>query len=194
MSDRIVLRPARAEDAAGIALVHFETSRQSLRGILPDSVLDCFTREKRLNLWRGLFGQAGNWPLVEVAVRDPAEVVGFAWWRRVTAAPSTFDAEIINIYVRPAEQRRGLGRRLLIHTAARMAEAGARSCYLWVFDSNLDARRLYESLSAKLVDRGQETHGTLQIPTLAYAWKPIDDLIAATGAGDGEGPGDEEGA
>ena len=55
MSGPIVLRSAGADDAAGIAAVHHEASRQGLAEVLPESAVNEFTIEKRRALWTGLF-------------------------------------------------------------------------------------------------------------------------------------------
>ena len=179
MTAAIDLRSAGAGDAEGIAAVHHEASRQSLAEVLPSEVADDFTLDKRRVLWTGLFGSEDGLPSVEVAVHD-AEVLGFAWWRRLDAA--AYDAEVISIHVRPDAQRRGLGRRLMGRTAERMAEIGAASGYLWVFEANPSARRFYEALGGRLVDRGREVYGAHCLPIVAYAWKPLGSLRAAAGA------------
>jgi ribosomal protein S18 acetylase RimI-like enzyme len=176
MTAPIVLRSAGAEDAEGIAAVHHAASRQGLAEVLPKGVVDGFTSDQRRALWTGLFGTAHGRPSVEVAARG-ADVLGFAWWRRLAAA--VYDAEVITLHVRPDAQRRGLGRRLMVRTKGRMAEAGAESCYLWVFEANAGARRFYEALGGRPVDRDRECYGGHSLPIVAYAWKPLEALGAA---------------
>ncbi len=183
MTGEAILRPARAADVEGIARVHVEAADGVYSAVLPRRLLGPFTYERRVVLWRGLFEVARNPLPVEVASDPEGRVLGFTWWRQVPEADAAFDAEIMSIYVDPAYQRRGLGRRLLGRAAGRLVEAGAESCYLWVFLANRTARRFYEALGGRRTDRGLENFEDVQVPTLAYAWKPIQSLIAATDEG-----------
>jgi ribosomal protein S18 acetylase RimI-like enzyme len=140
------------------------------------------TYQRRLALWGGLLGSPGDMPRVELAVdprgADPDEVVAFAWWRKAKDPEVTFGGEIHALYVLPKSQRQGFGRRLMAHTARRMAATGLESCHLWVFKQNQAARRFYEGLGGRLFDRGWEALGERRVPLVAYAWAPIDRLMA----------------
>jgi len=65
-------------------------------------------------------------------------VVGFAVCRRVTDDES----EVLSLVVDPAMRRRGIGKRLMLE----LLEDGGRSWFLEVRESNVGARKLYESL------------------------------------------------
>lgn len=181
---RVAFRPAGPDDAESVARIHFAAARRAYRGILPDQVLADMTFERRLALWGGLLGGPGKRPQVELAVeraldRDgarPEAAVAFAWWRDVRDGRDAFDGEIAALYVLPDRQRRGLGRRLMAHAAERMAAAGLRSCYLWVFEEHQAARRFYAALGGRPVERDWETLDRQRVPRVAYAWTPLDRL------------------
>jgi len=187
---RAQFRPAQPDDAEAVARVHFEAARLTYRGFLPDEVLADMTYQRRLALWGGLLGGPGKRPKVELALEmDGAgldevvdEVVAFTWWRDVRDAQAAFDGEIVALYVLPDRQRQGLGRRLMAHTAERMAAAGLASCYLWVFEEHGAARRFYAALGGRPIDRDWETLGTLRVPRVAYAWNPLDLLVGQAGS------------
>lgn len=61
------------------------------------------------------------------------------------------EAEIINVAVRPARRRHGVGAALVGETLAFAAARGATACYLEVRESNDAARRLYEKMSFNVV-------------------------------------------
>ena len=195
----VAFRPAGPDDAEAVARVHFEAARQAYRGILPDVVLADMTYERRLALWGGLLGGPGKRPRVELAVEPAAELavggegagpdraVAFAWWRDTRDAEAAFDGEIVALYVLPHRQRQGLGRRLMAHSAERMAAAGLKSCYLWAFEDHRAARRFYARLGGRPVDRDWETLDQLRVARVAYAWKPIDALLAQGTAGEAAG-------
>ena len=66
----------------------------------------------------------------------------------------------------------------VVPRSAGVADA-AGSCSLWVFEVDAGARRFYESLGGRLVDRGRETYGKDRVPIVTYAWTPIDALRTA---------------
>jgi ribosomal protein S18 acetylase RimI-like enzyme len=186
---RAHFRAAGPDDVEAVARVHFEAAQQAYRDVLPDGAMAGamagakvgMTYQRRLALWGGLLGSPGDRPRVELAVdpcgADPDEVVAFAWWRKAKDPEVTFGGEIHALYVLPQRQRQGFGRRLMAHTARRMAGTGLESCRLWVFEQNRAARRFYRALGGHLIDRGWETLGERRVPRVAYAWDPIDRLM-----------------
>ena len=179
---RAHFRRAGPDDVEAVARVHFEAARQAYRDVLPDGAKVGMTYQRRLALWGGLLGGPGDMPRVELAVdsrgADPDEVVAFAWWRKAKDPGVTFGGEIHALYVLPKSQRQGFGRRLMAHTARRMAATGLERCHLWVFEENQAARRFYEGLGGRLFDRGWEALGERRVPLVAYAWDSIDRLMA----------------
>lgn len=172
-----VLRAAIPEDQAGIARVHAQAWQAAYRDILPAELVAGFSLESRELLWRGLF--AGRRPpLVELAALPGGDIAGFVWCRRIAQPEAGFDGEIIAVAVAPAWQGRGLGRRLMAAAAARLAALGAASGYLWVYRDNLAARGFYERLGGRMVDQDVERYEGQELPIVAYAWKPLDDLLA----------------
>ncbi len=186
---RAHFRAAGPDDVEAVARVHFEAAQQAYRDVLPDGAMAGamagakvgMTYQRRLALWGGLLGSPGDMPRVELAVdpcgADPDEVVAFAWWRKAKDPEAAFGGEIHALYVLPQRQRQGFGRRLMAHTARRMAGTGLESCHLWVFEQNRAARRFYRALGGRLIDRGWETLGERRVPRVAYAWDPIDRLM-----------------
>jgi ribosomal-protein-alanine N-acetyltransferase len=61
------------------------------------------------------------------------------------------EAELLTIAVRPAERRRGAGRRLLTAVIDHAREAGARALFLEVGADNPPARALYEAMGFRAV-------------------------------------------
>jgi ribosomal-protein-alanine N-acetyltransferase len=89
-----------------------------------------------------LAGSLGGVILVaEADTGTSPAVVGFAAFHRVDD-----EAELRNVAVDPAHQRRGIARRLLAEGIREMREAGARRIFLEVRASNLAARALYASM------------------------------------------------
>ena len=170
-----MIRPARPEDAAGIARVNGDTWRAAYRGIFPDEVLERRGREpdaaERRRRWIATPGTA-----VFVA-EEEGEVLGFSMAGAPREPLAGYDAELFAIYVLPAHQGRGLGRRLLFAAAAAMAAAGRRSWFLWTLRDNPAARGFYERLGGSLVaERTAVVEGT-SVQEVGYGWESLADAF-----------------
>ena len=78
--------------------------------------------------------------VVELDETSPSTLVGFTAFHRVLD-----EAELRNMAVDPAHQRRGLGRQLLAEGLRRVLDLGVKQLFLEVRASNLPAQRLYFS-------------------------------------------------
>jgi ribosomal-protein-alanine N-acetyltransferase len=91
----------------------------------------------------------GSFVLVaEAEWEGAARVVGFAAFHRVMD-----EAEVLNLAVAPAHQRRGIARALLEAARRRLQQAGAKRVFLEVRAANQPALGLYFSLGFTLHSR-----------------------------------------
>ena len=138
----IDVRPAKAADAPEIARVHVESWRATYPGLVPQSVLDGLSVERRTDFWSGLLrdpGETRTW-VGEVDGR----IAGFVG-TGLPDDPGVPGAELKSIYVSSTAQGIGLGR-LLLETAVRdLVERGFSSAILWVLTANTRARQFYEA-------------------------------------------------
>jgi len=121
-------------------------------------------------VWRQRFSEppAGQF----VAVEQTGEVLtGFV------CAYGNHDPQwgnfIDNIHVDPGRKRQGIGARLMRAVAEwAVQDFPERRVYLWVLESNMSARRFYESLGAEVAERDLWTppDGS-QLPKLRVVWK-----------------------
>jgi ribosomal protein S18 acetylase RimI-like enzyme len=138
----LTLRDARPEDAAKVAEVHVRAWQVAYRGLLPDDDLDGLRAEDRAA--RYTFHLVGpEHPATTVALED-GEIRGF-----VTTGPARGCAqtvgEVYAINVDPAAWGRGVGRALMAHARARLAERGCTEALLWVLVGNVRAERFYRA-------------------------------------------------
>lgn len=89
------------------------------------------------------------------------EVLGFLIARYI--AP---EWELENIVVAPEVRGRGIGRRLMQEFLARAEQTGSKSVFLEVRDSNIPARRLYETLRFNEIGRRRN-----------YYANPVEDAV-----------------
>jgi len=170
-----LIRPARPEDAAGIARVQGDAWRAAYRGIFPDAVLEARGREpdavERRRKWM-------ETPRTACLVAEvDGEVVGFAMAGPTRKGPEGYDGELYALYVLPGSQREGLGRRLVLGAAGAMTALGFRRWCLWVLRDNPPARAFYEALGGRPV--AERTDEVLGIPVaeVAYGWDSLKDLF-----------------
>lgn len=116
------LRPATAADRPAMAAVFVAAWRGGYRGIVPDDVIDAWTVERALEELDGSND-------IDI-VTD--EVDGFVRFR---------PGYIASLYVHPGAGGRGVGTALLRHA---LTDIGSRPATLWVFETNVRARSLYE--------------------------------------------------
>lgn len=130
----LVVRPAVAADAAGIARVHIAAWRETYTRLLPPGALDDLDPVARTQRWTEIIGddRTEKW----VAVLDAA-IVGWASAGAGRDADAPRDLELEGIYVLAAHYGSGAGQALLD------AATGDRPAYLWVAADNPRAHAFY---------------------------------------------------
>lgn len=158
------VRLATPEDADAIAQVHWDSWIATYTGVFPQASFDAYPLGTRREVWRReAEGIAGRRLFVAV---QGGEVLGFANLGPYRVQPheppgqGAGEAELMALYLRPGQQRRGIGRALW---AAVLAEARAQGCpalRLWVIAGN-PAERFYAAMGARPVGENRfDAHGT----------------------------------
>jgi ribosomal-protein-alanine N-acetyltransferase len=100
-------------------------------------------------------------PFLVAEQRGTGVIAGYA-----IAHVGADEGEILNLGVAPAHRGRGVGRALVEQMLAALRSHGARVVYLEVRESNVVARRLYESLGFAEVARRAR-----------YYRRPVEDAV-----------------
>ena len=133
---KIKIRPATRPDLEAIAALHIESCRDAYSHIFPAEFLEEQLPENLRRHWRTI--EIRSEDLVLIAEEDA--LVGFiAVWCR----PAPF---IDNLHVRPSHRSNKVGTALMAAVAEQLIDRGHKTAYLWVFESNGRAKRLYERL------------------------------------------------
>ena len=178
----VVVRPALPADAPAIAQVRVESWRTTYRGMIPDAYLDAMKVEASTALWQRVLEAAPNGTSVFVAA-DDAGVCGFAAGLMLAQRKFDLDAELSAIYLTPARQRAGVGRRLVAAVAAAQRRHGATGLLTWVIAGNRGARTFYERLGGEMLAEQPFQWDGIDLVEAAYGWCDLDTLAAAAASG-----------
>jgi GNAT superfamily N-acetyltransferase len=167
---RFAIRPARLDDADGIARAHTESWRTSYRGILPDAVLARIDVDQRAASWRRTLQDGSMLTLVayDVTHRD---IVGLC-----DAGPSRRDpgaGEVYRMYLEHHARRHGLGREMFEQVTQWLRSQSVRSLVIWVLDNNHHARRFYEAMGGRPGRRVPSSVSGFPVVELAYVWDSL---------------------
>ena len=156
----VTVRPARDDDAEAIARVHVETWRAAYVGLLPQEILDGLSRRRQMRRWRRAIRDPEA-ELGQIFVAEDGGIVGFG-------SASREAGEITTLYVRPDEQRRGIGRMLF----SSMAEFLEGPVSLWVLDGN-PAAGFYERLGGRPGVHATVERWGLELGRTRYCWQAV---------------------
>ena len=129
----VELRAAEPGDLEAVARVFLACWQGPYAAFLPPGAARLYDGGAAAELWRPqLAGSGGE---VTVAIHRGKRV------GMVAVKPD--EGYLASLYVEPALQGSGVGRRLFDHALARCRAAGAREMRWWVFSANRQARRFY---------------------------------------------------
>src|SRR4051794_13563546 len=118
------LREAQERDAPALARVIVDSYRHAHRDHIPAALLDQFTYEESERNWRRTLSEiatATDSPeRIYVAETPDGQVVGVAMGGPERSGHPLYTGEVYVLYLLPAVQRQGLGRRLMATVAGHL--------------------------------------------------------------------------
>jgi GNAT superfamily N-acetyltransferase len=144
----LTIRPATADDVAGIGSVADETWRATYASILPEEAIGQFL----VDAYRpaAIGARIDRADRFDVAIDDAAStVVGFSEW---VATPDPGEALWAATYVRPDWQRRGIGRTFLLGAVGGYRDARQRLLVV-VAEANTAGTAFYRAMGFIPVER-----------------------------------------
>lgn len=172
MVSQMIIRPAQVEDAPVMARVHVDTWRSTYPGILPVETLANLSYERSEKLWIEHLTSPGT-ERAFVAETAAGQVVAFASGGPIKETLEQWDGELYVLYVLPAFQGSGCGRRLVTQVAQDLASRGFQSMVIWVMKDNRAARGFYERLGGRLIAEAGITIGGTALLKVAYVWPSL---------------------
>ena len=164
------LRDARLSDYTSIAQLHVQSWRQNYRGIYGDAFLDNEVEQNRLDTWQKRLSASDSNQQVIVAMQDD-NLVGFACLQ--LDDDPVFGSLLDNLHVAANVQGSGIGKRLMKECAQRIADkSNSHRMYLWVYEANTNARRVYERLGAEHFETVEKpTEDGIPVQVCRYVWQ-----------------------
>ena len=167
---------ATLSDAKEIARIHVDTWRAAYRGIVPEEYLAGLSYAESQEMWRRIMGEGGEQDVCVFVAEEGGTLFGFSSGRartRFSQGLTEYKGVLETLYVLPARQGEGIGRRLVGAIAGRLADIGVPSMLLWALQENKSARRFYESLGGTLLGEGRFELGGAELSEVAYGWKDL---------------------
>ena len=168
---RTDIRAAAFEDAARLGRVHVETWRAAYCGILADDYLDSMSDIRHAAYWARILDDADRGAGTFIAESAQDGIVGFADCGPERAGPPGF-GEVMALYLLPAWQHRGTGRRLVRACAVHLAGEGFSGLAIWTLQDN-PARGFYDALGGTLAETRQTQIGGVTMVEQCYRWPDL---------------------
>lgn len=181
---QVQLRQATLADAEAIAAVRVEAWRDGYKEIIPATYLAEMTIEESQQKWQRILEamQANLDKICVYVAESDGHIVGFASANLLEHEKLGMQSELSSLYLRPAWQRSGIGRRLVDKLARTVQQMGAQSMLVWVFAENRIGRNFYEELSGEFLLEQEFSWDGLDMREVAYGWSDLHVLRAASQA------------
>jgi GNAT superfamily N-acetyltransferase len=167
----LLIRRGVVDDAKEASRMHAETWRTSYRGLVPDALLDGLADDRWENGWRRAFESMDPTRVVHVA-EIGRRIAGFVGGGRARpGAPPGYVGEVYALYVRPAHQRKGIGRLLLKAAATALVERGLVPIVIWTLFDNPASRAFYEAEGGTVIGEKREPFDGHELHEVAYGWR-----------------------
>lgn len=174
--DRLTLRPARADDALGIAAIHCASWRDTYSNVLSPEFLAGPIEQNRSELWAARLAAPDE--ARQVLVAESPSTGPAAFLSAYRDADARWGSLIENLHVSPALRGKRIGERLIRTAATALAaQARATGVFLWVFEANQAGLRFYQHLGGTVVERSSSQLPQARGATvLRVVWPTVADL------------------
>jgi GNAT superfamily N-acetyltransferase len=178
----IIIRRARADDAAAVARVHVESWRSTYAGMLPeDMLIKLSSAEHETRWWRHVLGRFRRRHYVYVAEDRDEGVVGFISGGPAREKELGQESEIYALYLLDEFHGAGVGRDLFLRLASRLYRECGPGLAVWVLSAN-PSRFFYEAMGGQRVGTRCQRMGGAEVRETAYGWADMAKLVAVGGS------------
>jgi GNAT superfamily N-acetyltransferase len=176
------IREAELRDAAALARVMVDSFRSAHRNHLPEEYLmRWLTYEESERNWARTLGELSESTETReclfVAENDDGDLIGVAMGGPERSNHPLYTGEFYVLYLLPSYYRQGIGRQLVEHVVARLAQQGMHTLLIRVLKANAPARLFYEALGGQLVLEEQNEEQGVVLDLVAYGWLDTSNLL-----------------
>ena len=157
----MIVRKAREEDIREISEIAVEDWKKAYRGIIDSDYLDSLSIENQYQKDLQRYHEY-------MVAADRNGILGFSWNRTIDTEAA--DCEIVALYVRFTERKKGIGRALLNNTVDAFRKAGKKSLIIWCLKENAEARKFYEKTGGILYGIGSHRWGGREYDLVSYLY------------------------
>jgi len=172
----IELIPARFSHYPTIAKIHSQSWQNNYRNILSSEFLDKKVEKERLAFWHERFLSPSASQQVTLAMINQ-NIVGFSCLN-IDDDPE-HGSLLDNLHILQNFQNSGIGKRLIQNCAATVLEkAKTAKMYLWVYEANENAKKIYEHLGAShlyTIEKSIEDGSKARV--CKYLWEDVSLLL-----------------
>ncbi len=170
-----MIRSARPEDAEQLGIVAVAAFFSAFRGVVDDAYLDLdWTGEKSAKSWTRYFGEAGQQSRHFHVFDDGGAIRGFALGT-LEATTVGYDCGVTSLQVHPESQRRGIGRRLIAHSATQFLLEGRRALEIGCARENPSCE-FYRRIGGLEIGERPTRIDRLETVELLFGWKSLEAL------------------
>lgn len=169
----MIYRVATPHDIESIASLHTRSWQDAYKDILSEEFLTNEVPIDRHNLWSQRLNSPGGEQMTMV-VEEAGCLAGFVCiFLNCDERYGQFGALLDNIHVATEQQRKGIGRQLMIRAMNWLREQDPESgMHLWVFEDNDNAIQFYKNLNGEPADKKLYTGiGENPIPAVRFVWQ-----------------------
>ena len=150
-----IIRKNKIEDQSQMARIKVDGWKAAYDSIISSTYLKKLNYTEQTKRYKDSFDEYKD--LVFVAVRND-EVLGFSCFNPTPNA-DMFDSELVSLYIKPTELRKGIGSALFLETCKELHYLGKKNMIVYCLSDNISAINFYKKLGGQIVKRKEATIG-----------------------------------
>ena len=161
----VIIRKAKAADAAALAELFKSSWHVAYRGIIPHFHLETIIHNRAEPWWKRLISVGDNLLVMELG----DELAGYTTYGR-SRWPLKPEGEVYELYLGPIYQGIGLGEHLFEAARHRLEIRRLRGLLIWALKDNLGACDFYHRRGGRPIARTHERFGRQRIEKIAFGF------------------------
>lgn len=145
--DDYIIRKNELKDQAQMAQIKVDGWKAAYDSIISSTYLKKLNYEEQTRRYESSFDEYKD--LVFVAVRGD-EILGYACFNPIPNV-DMFDSELVSLYIKPQEVRKGIGTALFLETCKQLHSLGKKNMVVYCLSDNTNAINFYKKLGGKIV-------------------------------------------